>query len=133
MERLLSDGELDAVIDLTTSEIADEILGGVMSAGPSRLSAAARAGIPQVISLGACDIVNFGPRDTLPPRFVEEKRNIYEHNSGVTLVRTSASECNDVGDFIARQIREHCTRPEIVEVVIPTGGLSMLGVKGGGL
>ncbi|KAL9585111.1 MAG: hypothetical protein Q9212_001708, partial [Teloschistes hypoglaucus] len=85
MERLITSHDLDAIIDLTTTEIADEIVGGVMSAGPHRLEAAAKAGIPQIISLGACDIVNFGPRSTLPPKFLEQGRKIYEHNASVTL------------------------------------------------
>ncbi|KAL8943548.1 MAG: hypothetical protein Q9216_001006 [Gyalolechia sp. 2 TL-2023] len=134
MERLISAASsgLDAVIDLTTTEIADEIVGGVMSAGPSRLEAAAKAGIPQVISLGACDVVNFGPRHTLPRRFSEEGRNIYEHNSSVTLVRTNEQECKRIGEFVAGKLKAHCARPELVEVVIPEGGLSALG-KGGGV
>ncbi|KAL9031810.1 MAG: hypothetical protein Q9196_000183 [Gyalolechia fulgens] len=133
MEGLISatPSGLDAVIDLTTSEIADEIAGGVMSAGPSRLEAAAKAGIPQVISLGACDIVNFGSRRTLPRKFVDEQRNIYEHNSSVTLVRTNKEECKQIGEFVAGKLREHCTRPELVEVVIPEGGMSAIGKKGG--
>lgn len=132
MECLIASSNLDAVIDLTTSEIADEIVGGVMTAGPDRLRAAAERGIPQVISLGACDMVNFGPRDTLPRRFVEEKkREIYEHNSSVTLVRTNAEECRKVGEFISGQLRKNCKRPELVEVIVPTGGLSVLSVPGG--
>ncbi|KAL9005732.1 MAG: hypothetical protein Q9188_001489 [Gyalolechia gomerana] len=133
MERLIFANPcgLDAVIDLTTSEIADEIAGGVMSAGPSRLEAAAKAGIPQVISLGACDVVNFGPRHTIPRRFVDEQRNIYEHNSSVTCVRTNKEECKRIGEFVAGKLREHCTRPELVEVVVPEGGLSAIGKRGG--
>lgn len=133
MERLISvdPSGLDAVIDLTTSEIADEIVGGIMSAGPSRLEAAAKTGIPQVISLGACDIVNFGPRHTLPQRFVDEGRNIYKHNSSVTVVRTNKEECKRIGEFMARKLREHCTRPELVEVVVSEGGLSAIDIKGG--
>ncbi|KAL8690688.1 MAG: hypothetical protein Q9218_003915, partial [Villophora microphyllina] len=123
MERLISSNSLDAVIDLTTSEIADEIVGGVMSAGPHRLEAAAQAGIPQVISLGACDVVNFGPRQTLPAKFVEEGRKVYEHNASVRLIRTNVGECRRIGEFIAGKLREFCKMPELVEVVTPMGGL----------
>ncbi|KAL9595286.1 MAG: hypothetical protein Q9219_006539 [cf. Caloplaca sp. 3 TL-2023] len=84
-KRLVSTHGLDAIIDIITTEIADHIVGGVMSAGPHRLEAAAEAGLPQIISLGACDIVNFGPRHTLPREMDEAKRNVYEHNSSITL------------------------------------------------
>ncbi|KAI4200598.1 MAG: hypothetical protein LQ350_003845 [Teloschistes chrysophthalmus] len=131
MERLITSNALDAIIDLTTTEIADEIVGGVMSAGPHRLEAAAKAGIPQIISLGACDIVNFGPRSTLPPKFIDEGRKVYEHNASVTLVRTNVEECRKIGSFIAAKLKEYAKRPEVVEVVIPTGGLSALSGKGG--
>ncbi|KAL8842708.1 MAG: hypothetical protein Q9170_000364 [Blastenia crenularia] len=133
MERLVRSHGLDALIDLTTTEIADYIVGGVMSAGPSRLEAAAKAGIPQVVSLGACDIVNFGPRHTLPREFGDPAagRRVYEHNSSVTLVRTEEGECRLIGDFVAGKLRECCIRPGVVEAVIPEGGLSALGGKGG--
>ncbi|KAL8736519.1 MAG: hypothetical protein Q9181_002413 [Wetmoreana brouardii] len=131
MERLISSHALDAVIDLTTTEIADEIVGGVMSAGPHRLEAAAKAGIPQIISLGACDMVNFGPRHTVPPKFLEQKRNVYEHNSSVTLVRTNTDECKAIGAFLAKKLKAFCARPEVVKVVIPTGGMSVLSKPGG--
>ncbi|KAI4106646.1 MAG: hypothetical protein L6R37_002038 [Teloschistes peruensis] len=131
MERLISSNALDAIIDLTTTEIADEIVGGVMSAGPHRLEAAAKAGIPQVISLGACDIVNFGPRPTVPAKFLDGGRNVYEHNASVTVVRTNEEDCRRIGAFIAEKLVEFAKRPELVEVVIPVGGLSVLSVKGG--
>ncbi|KAL8663787.1 MAG: hypothetical protein Q9202_003601 [Teloschistes flavicans] len=131
MERLISSNALDAIIDLTTTEIADEIVGGVMSAGPHRLEAAARAGIPQVLSLGACEIVNFGPRQTVPGKFVEAGRKVYEHNSSVTLVRTNEEECKRIGEFIAGKLVKYAKRPELVEVVLPVGGLSVLSGSGG--
>ncbi|KAL8768681.1 MAG: hypothetical protein Q9209_005099 [Squamulea sp. 1 TL-2023] len=130
MERLISSGGLDAVIDLTTTEIADEIVGGVMSAGPNRLEAGLKAGIPQIISVGACDIVNFGPRSTVPQRFVDEGRKLYEHNSSVTLVRTSKDECKRIGEFICEKITKFCKVPELVNVVLPTGGISPLSMRG---
>ncbi|KAI4087165.1 MAG: hypothetical protein LQ348_000661 [Seirophora lacunosa] len=130
MERLISAGALDAVIDLTTTEIADEIVGGIMSAGPDRLTAAAKAGLPQIVSLGACEIVNFGVRDTLPPKF-EKGRNIYAHNTAVTIVRTNRDEARQIGGFISGHLMKNCTRPEVVEVVMPTKGLSVLSKPGG--
>ncbi|KAL8730612.1 MAG: hypothetical protein Q9166_003925 [cf. Caloplaca sp. 2 TL-2023] len=130
MERLISSSGLDAIIDLTTSEIADEIVGGVMSAGPHRLEAALEAGIPQVISVGACDIVNFGPRNTVPQRFVDEGRELYEHNSSVTLVRTNVDECKRIGEFIAGKLKMVDNERSLVEVVLPTRGLSVLSKPG---
>lgn len=131
MERLIASGEFDAVLDLTTSEIADEIIGGVMSAGPTRLEAAAKAGLPQIVSVGACDMVNFGPRSTVPERFVKGDRNIYEHNASVTLVRTNVEECRRIGEFIASKLREFSRNKELVQVVLPTGGVSMISKPGG--
>ena len=75
------------MLDATTTELADELVGGVLSAGPDRLEAAGAAGVPQVVSLGALDMVNFGPRETVPPQF--EGRNLYVHNPTVTLMRTT--------------------------------------------
>ena len=126
MERLIDSGELDAVIDLTTSEIPDEMVGGVMPGGPGRLEAAAKAGIPQVLSVGACDMVNFGPRNTLPEKFVKAGRNIFEHNASVTLMRTDVEECKEIGRFIVSKLKEFCVRPDLVQVVIPLGGISMI-------
>ncbi|PYI17078.1 UPF0261-domain-containing protein [Aspergillus violaceofuscus CBS 115571] len=128
MERLVREGELDAVIDLTTSEVVDELVGGVLSAGPDRLDAAAAAGIPQVVSVGACDMVNYGPPGTVPERF--KGRRIWEHNSTVTLVRTSPEENRRVGEFLVEKLKK-AKAPEKVVVVLPTGGLSMLDVEGG--
>ncbi|OJJ73951.1 hypothetical protein ASPBRDRAFT_41723 [Aspergillus brasiliensis CBS 101740] len=129
MERLIREGQLDAIVDLTTSEIADELVGGVLSAGPGRLDAAAEKGIPQVVSVGACDMVNFGTRDTVPERFRE--RRIYEHNPTVTIVRTDEEENRRIGEFIVRKLgRAKC--PEGVVVMLPTGGISMMDVPGNG-
>ena len=130
MERMTSAGELDAIIDLTTTEIADHVVGGVMSAGPHRLEAAARADIPQVISVGACDMVNFGPRNTVPERFAKGNRNIYEHNPSVTLMRTDVEECKQIGGFIAGKLKNLCRSPSLVQVILPTGGTSMISKPG---
>ena len=131
MERLIASGEFDAVLDLTTSEIADEIVGGVMSAGPRRLEAAAKAGIPQIVSIGACDMVNFGPRSTVPEKFTKGDRNVYEHNASVTLVRTNVEECKQIGDFIASKLKNFSRNKELVQVVLPTGGVSIISKPGG--
>ena len=87
MEALVEGGFLRGVLDATTTELCDDLVGGVLSAGPDRLEAAGRAGLPQVVSLGALDMVNFGARDTVPPQF--EDRNLYVHNPSVTLMRTT--------------------------------------------
>src|SRR5205823_8189568 len=87
LEGLVRNGFVQGVLDVTTTELADELVGGVLSAGPDRLTAAGALGIPQVVSLGALDMVNFGPRDTVPPQFRD--RRLYEHNASVTLMRTS--------------------------------------------
>ena len=129
MERLVREGQLDAVLDLTTSEIADELVGGVLSAGPGRLSAAAEAGIPQVISVGACDMVNFGTRDSVPERFAGGDRKLYQHNPTVTLMRTTPEECRDIARFMAKKLRD-ASRPGRIRLVFPTGGISMLDVRG---
>ncbi|OKL58882.1 hypothetical protein UA08_05459 [Talaromyces atroroseus] len=128
MERLVREKQLDAVLDITTTEIADEVVGGVLSAGPQRLTAAAQAGIPQVVSVGACDMVNFGPRDTVPPEFTSagNKRILFEHNPAVTLMRTTPEECVLIAGFIASALQDHVVRPDLVKVLLPTGGISMI-------
>ena len=102
MEALAKDGFLAGVLDATTTELADELVGGVLSAGPDRLEAAGAAGVPQVVSLGALDMVNFGPRETVPPQF--EGRNLYVHNPTVTLMRTTKEECAELGRIIGRKL-----------------------------
>jgi uncharacterized protein (UPF0261 family) len=129
MERLVREGALDAVLDLTTTEICDHITDGVMSAGPHRLEAAAAAGIPYVVSVGATDMSNFGPRSTVPERY--RNRRLFEHNPVVTLMRTSPAEAREVGNFIAQKLRTSVKEPELVEVWLPMGGVSMLSTPGG--
>ncbi|KAL1966516.1 hypothetical protein VTN77DRAFT_4438 [Rasamsonia byssochlamydoides] len=130
MERLVREKQLDAVLDITTTEVADELVGGVLTAGPERLTAAAQAGIPQIVSVGACDMVNFGPRDTVPAKFVQTNRRLYEHNPAVTLMRTSPDECAQIAAFIANKLRAHVSRPDLVRVLLPTGGVSMIATPG---
>jgi uncharacterized protein (UPF0261 family) len=90
---------------VSTTEVADEIGGGVLSAGAARLDVFARHALPYVGSCGALDMVNFGAWDTVPERF--KARRLYRHNPGVTLMRTTADECRAIGEFIARQAQRH--------------------------
>ena len=130
MERLVEQGELDAVMDITTTEICDHLVGGVMSAGEHRLEAALRAGIPTIISIGATDMVNFGPRATVPEKFAAG-RLLFEHNPTVTLMRTSKDECAAVGDYIADKINKFAKHKENIKVVLPLGGVSMIATTEG--
>jgi uncharacterized protein (UPF0261 family) len=125
MEVLASDGYLDGVLDITTTELADDLVGGVLSAGPDRLEAAGRSGVPQVVSLGALDMVNFGPRDTVPERF--ENRRLYVHNPTVTLMRTTPEECAELGRRIGRKLSE-ARGPTVL--FVPLRGVSMIDVEG---
>ncbi|USP77730.1 hypothetical protein yc1106_05004 [Curvularia clavata] len=129
MERLVQEQGLDAVLDLTTTEICDHITGGVMSAGEHRLEAAARAGIPNIISVGATDMTNFGPKATIPEHYKDRK--LYEHNPVVTLMRTSESEARQVGEFITTQLKKYAKNPQAVQVWLPKGGISMIATPGG--
>ena len=126
MEALVQGGFFAVVLDLTTSELADVLVGGVLSAGPDRLEAAGAAGVPQVVSLGALDMVNFGPRDTVPERFGD--RNLYVHNPTVTLMRTTPEECRELGRTIGRKLTA-ATGP--TALFIPLRGVSMIAVEGG--
>jgi len=129
MERLVKEGGLDAVLDLTTTEICDHITGGVMSAGEHRLEAAAEAGIPYIVSVGATDMTNFGPMNTVPERYKDRK--LYEHNPVVTLMRTSVDEATQVGDFIATKMKTHAKNPEVIQIWLPKGGVSMIAAPDG--
>lgn len=129
MERLVREGRLDAVLDLTTTEICDYITGGNMSAGPSRLEAAAQAGIPYVVSLGATDMSNFGQPSTVPAEYRDRK--LYEHNPVVTLMRSSEEESRLVGEFISNKLRTYGRQPKNIEVWLPTGGVSQISIPGG--
>jgi uncharacterized protein (UPF0261 family) len=102
MESLITDGYVTGVLDVTTTELADELAGGVMSAGPHRLEAAALAGIPQVVCPGAIDMVNFGPLDSVPERY--RQRRLYVHNPNVTLMRTTPEECAELGRITAEKL-----------------------------
>ena len=125
MERLVDDGLVDAVLDITTTEWADEIVGGIMAGGPDRLEAAGRAGIPQVVSLGATDMVNFGPLSAVPERFCG--RLLYEHTAASTLLRVTPGEAAAIGTVIGHKLRS-ATGP--VTVLIPSRGVSALDAEG---
>jgi uncharacterized protein (UPF0261 family) len=126
MEALARGGFLAGVLDITTTELADELVGGVLSAGPDRLETAGELGLPQVVSLGALDMVNFGPRETVPPQF--EGRNLYVHNPTVTLMRTTPEECAELGRQIARKLSA-ATGP--TALYVPLKGVSMIATEGG--
>ncbi|KAK7607753.1 hypothetical protein BKA81DRAFT_363962 [Phyllosticta paracitricarpa] len=128
MERLIEEGGLDAIIDLTTTEVCDYICGGNMSAGPKRLEAAIKAEIPLVVSVGATDMANFGSLDSVPERY--RSRKLHEHNPSVTLMRTNAEEARAVGTFIADKLKVH-QKASVVEVWLPNGGVSALSEAGG--
>jgi uncharacterized protein (UPF0261 family) len=125
MEELVEQGVIGGVLDVTTTELADELVGGVLSAGPDRLEAAGEAGVPQVVSVGALDMVNFGPRDSVPQEF--EDRQFHLHNPTVTLMRTTSEENRELGRTLAEKVNR-ATGPTMV--VLPTGGVSMIDVEG---
>lgn len=125
MESLIEDGFIVAAADLTTTEWCDEVVGGVLSAGPDRLSAAGRNGIPQIVSCGALDMVNFHALETVPERFKE--RNLYKHNPNVTLMRTTPEECTQIGRRIAEKLNE-AAGPTVL--MLPLKGVSMIDKEG---
>jgi uncharacterized protein (UPF0261 family) len=126
MEQLIEDGTFQAVLDVTTTELADELVGGVMSAGPHRLEAAGRKGIPQLVCPGAIDMVNFGPAESVPVQF--RSRNLYRHNPSVTLMRTTPEECAEIGRITAAKLNG-ASGPVIV--LIPLQGVSAIDKQGG--
>lgn len=125
MEDLVRQGVVDGVLDVTTTEWADELVGGVLSAGPERLDAAAETGVPQVVSVGALDMVNFGPRDSVPERF--DDRQFHVHNPQVTLMRTTPDENAELGKIIADKLN---AATGSTALALPRGGLSMIDVEG---
>lgn len=125
MEKLVASGLVQGVLDITTTEIADEIVGGVFPGGSDRMDAIVASGIPYVVSVGALDMVNFGARETVPERFAD--RTFHVHNPQVTLMRTTPDENRLFGKWIARKLNES-TRPW--HVLLPTRGVSMLDAAG---
>jgi uncharacterized protein (UPF0261 family) len=104
MERLVVEGFVKGVLDITTTELADELVGGVLTAGPHRLEAAGRKGVPQIVSVGALDMVNFGAPETVPSNFAG--RLFYQHNPAVTLMRTTPQENRELGEMLARKLNQ---------------------------
>lgn len=126
LESLAGQGLFAGVLDLTLSELADDLCGGILTAGPGRLTAAGRAGTPQVVSLGALDMVKFGPPETVPAAMRD--RDVRVHNPSITVVRTTAGECAELGRRVAAKLRA-AAGP--AEVCVPLRGLSTLGAPGG--
>jgi uncharacterized protein (UPF0261 family) len=126
MEALITDGYITANLDITTTELADEVCGGVLSAGPERMLASARAGIPTVLVPGCVDMANFWGRETVPEKY--QPRNLYEWNPNITLLRTNIEENKQIGEMIARAANQS-TGP--VTILIPLKGVSQLDSPGG--
>jgi uncharacterized protein (UPF0261 family) len=126
LEALVASGLVAGVLDVTTTELADELVGGVLSAGPERLDAAARHGVPAVVAPGCLDMVNFGERQTVPARFAG--RNFYVHNPQVTLMRTTPEECTALGRLVAAKL--NASRGPVT-VLIPRRGISVISAAGG--
>ncbi|SPC67384.1 uncharacterized protein UHOD_03391 [Ustilago sp. UG-2017b] len=145
IERLIREGFFASVVDLTTTEVCDHLYNGVLSAGPDRLTAAAECGVPQVVSVGALDMINFGSLSSLPSRiklqnskddgpmhYTEDGTPVYEHNSQVTLVRTSAAQCKEIGEYIVGKLTTGLSRLQKggnaapVRILFPREGLSAM-------
>ena len=126
MESLIETGLVAGVLDITTTEWADELVGGVLNAGPHRLEAAAKAGVPAIIAPGCLDMVNFGAPESVPAKFKD--RLFYHHNPQVTLMRTTPEENAELGRILAEKINAY-TAP--VTVLLPLGGISVVSAPGG--
>jgi uncharacterized protein (UPF0261 family) len=126
MEQLILEGEIAGVLDLTITEWADELVGGVLAAGTERLDAASRKGIPQVVAPGCLDMVNFWKPDSVPRRF--KGRRFYQHNPDVTLMRTNVEENRKLGKIVAEKLNRSVGR---VSVFVPLQGVSMIDCEGG--
>ena len=121
MEGLIDAGFVAGVADVTTTEWCDELVGGVLSAGPRRLEAAGRAGLPQVVSCGALDMVNFWAFDTVPEKF--KGRTFHRHNENVTLMRTTPEECAKLGRILAEKLN---AAKGPVSLFVPLRGVSAI-------
>ena len=125
MEALIASGMVAGVLDITTTEWADELVGGILSAGPERLDAAAKARVPAIVTPGCLDVVNFGERASVPAKFAG--RNFYQHNPQVTLMRTTPAECERLGAILAEKVNRY-TAP--VTVLLPKKGISVISAAG---
>jgi uncharacterized protein (UPF0261 family) len=126
MEHLIASGRIAGVLDITTTEWADQLVGGVLAAGPERLEAAARHGVPAIVTPGCLDMVNFWAPETVPEKF--RQRKFYPHNANVTLMRTTPEECRQLGTILAEKLNLS-TGP--VTVLLPLQGWSMIDAPGG--
>jgi len=126
MESLISGGFITGVLDITTTELADHVCGGALSAGPERMMAAARAGVPAVLAPGCVDMANFWARTTVPDKY--QSRNLYEWNPNVTLMRTNVDENRQMGEMIAAAANAS-SGP--VAILLPLRGVSQLDSPGG--
>lgn len=125
LEALAASGMVAGVLDITTTEWADELVGGILGAGPDRLDAAGRARVPAIVAPGCLDMVNFGERATVPAKFAD--RRFYQHNPQVTLMRTTPDECAELGRIIAAKVNRY-TAP--VTVLIPRRAVSIISAPG---
>lgn len=125
MESIIEAGMVAGVLDITTTEWADELVGGILGAGPTRLEAAARHGVPAIVTPGCLDMVNFGPPESVPSKF--RGRRFYQHNPQVTLMRTTPAECAELGKILAEKINRY-TAP--VTVLIPRQAISIISAPG---
>lgn len=125
MESLIESGMVAGVLDITTTEWADELVGGVLGAGPTRLEAAARNGIPAIVTPGCLDMVNFHGPETVPAKF--SGRTFYPHNPQVTLMRTTAEECSQLGKILAEKLN---LSKGPVSVLLPTVAISVISAAG---
>lgn len=126
MESLIASGMVAGVLDVTTTELADELVGGVLSAGPERLDAAAKHGVPAIVVPGCLDMVNFGERQSVPAKFAG--RTFYEHNPQVTLMRTTPEECEALGRLLNSKVN---ASTGLVSVLLPRRGISVISASGG--
>lgn len=125
MEALIKGGFIKGVLDITTTEWCDELFGGVLNAGSERLEAAGACGVPQVVSVGALDMVNFGPMDTVPAQYKD--RNLYKHNPTVTLMRTTVEENRKLGEVIAEKLNK---AKSATVLMLPLKGVSAIDGEG---
>ncbi|CAN5852210.1 Tm-1-like ATP-binding domain-containing protein [soil metagenome] len=126
MESLIESGMVDGVLDFTTTEWADELVGGVLGAGPNRLEAAGKCSVPAIVVPGCLDMVNFGERSSVPEKFAG--RTFYQHNAQITLMRTSPEECEEIGQIIAEKLNEYLGP---VTVLLPLQAISVISAPGG--
>jgi uncharacterized protein (UPF0261 family) len=126
MESLIESGLVSGVLDVTTTEWADELVGGILGAGPTRLDAAGKMKVPAIVTPGCLDMVNFGERATVPEKFAG--RTFYQHNPQVTLMRTTPEECRDLGRILAEKVNSY-TGP--VTVLLPKKAISVISAEGG--